>query len=80
MANTKRNEAGDPDVTYIRAKLEAIHEDVSLLKTQVDDLRQTEAGKKAVSKFVVAALAILGTTVGWLVDNAVTVAQHITIR
>lgn len=62
---------------YILAKLEEIHADVIDLKTHVDNLRQESAGKRAVSKFVISALAIIGATVGWLVDNAVSVAQHI---
>ena len=67
----------DKNIHYMLAKLEAIHEDVSLLKKQVDELRHVETGKKAVSRFVIGALAIIGATVGWLVDNAITVAQHI---
>lgn len=68
------------DISYIIAKLETIHTDVSLLKLQVDALRQQESAKKAVSKFVIGALAILGATTGWLIDNAIAVAQHIVIR
>lgn len=68
------------DVNYIIAKLETIHEDIVLLKTQVDELRQAETGRKAVSKFVIGTIAIIGATVGWLVDNAITVAQHIQIK
>lgn len=65
---------------YIQAKLESIHEDVQLLKAQVDDLRHTDSGRKAVSKFIVGAMAIIGATVGWLVDNAMEVARHITYK
>lgn len=64
-------------IDFVIAKLENIHEDLTLLKKQVDDLRQMDSGRKAVGKFLVAALTILGATVGWLVDNAVTVAKHI---
>lgn len=67
------------DINYIIAKLETIHEDIYQLKTQVDDLRHTDTGRKAVSRFVIGALAVLGATVGWLVDNAITVAQNIHI-
>ena len=70
----------DANIHYMLAKLEEIHEDVSLLKKQVDELRNVEAGKKAVSRFVIGALAIIGATVGWLVDNAITVAQHLEHR
>lgn len=70
----------DANIHYMLAKLEAIHEDVSLLKKQVDELRHVETGKKAVSRFVIGALAIIGATVGWLVDNAITVAQHLEYR
>lgn len=67
------------DINYIIAKLETIHEDISQLKKQVDELRHVDTGRKAVSRFVVGSLAILGATVGWLVDNALTVAQTIHI-
>ena len=68
------------ELSYLQAKLEAIHEDVKLLKQQVDDLRAEQHGRKAINKFVIAVLAVMGTTMGWLVDNAVTVANHIEIR
>lgn len=68
------------ELSYLQAKLEAIHEDVRLLKQQVDDLRTEQHGRKAVNKFVIAILAVMGTTVGWLVDNAVSVASHITLK
>ena len=68
------------ELSYLQAKLEAIHEDVKLLKQQVDDLRTEQHGRKAINKFVIAVLAVMGTTMGWLVDNAVTVANHIEIK
>ena len=54
------------EISYIVAKLENIHEDVNKLKDRVDNLRQAEAGRKAVTKFIVGSLGILGALVGWL--------------
>jgi hypothetical protein len=68
------------DINYIIAKLESIHEDIATLKQQVDNLRHADTGRKAVTRFMIGALAMVGATVGWLVDNAVTVAQNITIK
>lgn len=68
------------DINYIIAKLETIHEEIVILKQQVDTLRLRETSRSAVSKFVIGAVAIIGATVGWLVDNAITVAQHITLK
>jgi hypothetical protein len=68
------------DINYIIAKLETIHEDIVTLKQQVDTLRERETSRRAVSKFIIGAVAIIGATVGWLVDNAITVAQHITLK
>ena len=68
------------DINYIIAKLETIHEDIGVLKKQVDDLRQENTGRKAVTKFIIGTVAMIGATVGWLVDNAITVAQHITVK
>jgi len=67
------------DINYLQAKLEAIHEDVKLLKTQVDELRTEYHGRRAVNRFVIACIAVLGTTVGWLVDNALAVAGKIEV-
>lgn len=75
----QKGEAEGLSTDYLTAKLEAIHEDVRQLKLYVDGLRQESTGRKAVSRFIVAAIAIIGTTVGWLVDNAVSMAQQITI-
>lgn len=72
-----KEESMRSNISYIIAKLETIHEDVSLLKTQVDDLRHIDTGKKAGLKIILGALAILGATVGWLVDHAAVVAHHI---
>lgn len=66
-------------IAYLQAKLEQIHEDVKQLRAHVDSLRQEAAGRSAVSKFVIVALMTIGATVGWLVDNAVTVSQKIEI-
>lgn len=52
---------------YLSGKLEAIHEDVRTLKIQVDELRQSHYGRLAVNKFIYVCLAVLSTTVGWLV-------------
>lgn len=67
------------DISYLQAKLEDIHADVKLLKEHVDLLRTEHHGRKAVTKFVIACLAVLGTTVGWLVDNAIAVAAKVEI-
>lgn len=77
--NLKLKETGlmNRDIHYLTAKLEEIHDDVKELRAHVDILRQEAAGKRAVSKALVVALGLIGATVGWLVDNAVTVAQHI---
>lgn len=63
------------DVNYLTAKLEEIHDDVKQLQIHVDDLRQEAAGKRAVSRFMIAALGIIGATVGWLVDNIVSLTK-----
>lgn len=71
------NRPASTDLGYLLGKLEDIHADVRLLQQQVDYLRHESTGRKAVNKFIIGAMAIIGATVGWLVDNAVTVAQHI---
>lgn len=71
------NGSASTDLGYLLGKLEDIHSDVRLLQQQVDSLRQESTGRRAVNKFIIGTMAIIGATVGWLVDNAVSVAQHI---
>lgn len=65
------------DINYLTAKLEEIHEDVKVLQGHVDELRQEYHGRKAISKFMFGALGIIGATVGWLVDNVLSLAKHV---
>lgn len=65
------------DISYLLAKLEELHEDVRELKLHVDTLRQEQSGRKAVVRFLLAAMGIVGATVGWLVDNVISMAKHI---
>lgn len=65
------------NIDYLSAKLESIHEDVRLLATQVDELRQEQAGRKAVQRFTFAVLGVIGATLGWLIDNALSMAKNI---
>jgi hypothetical protein len=63
------------DIGYLMAKLEIIHSDVKDLNKAVALLQQESTAKKAVNRFIVTAVGILGATVGWLVDN-VLVMMH----
>jgi len=63
------------NLNYLIAKLEEVHEDVRELKQHVDELRQEAAGRRAVSRFTLAAMSIIGATVGWLVDNVLSLAK-----
>lgn len=68
------------DVNYLAAKLELIHEDVKQLQTHVDRLRQESTSRRAVGRVLLIALTVMGATVGWLVDNALSVANKIELR
>lgn len=63
------------DINYITAKLEEIHAAVVKLQTHVDELRQESAGRKAVQRFTLGALGIIGATLGWLIDNVISLAK-----
>lgn len=54
---------------YLQAKLEEIHEDVRILQKHVDELRQEAAGRKAVNRFVLTSLGVIGAVVGWLTNH-----------
>lgn len=58
-----------PDIHYLSAKLEEIHADVKQLQEHVDALRQESAGRKAVAKFMLGSMAVLGSIVGWLTTH-----------
>lgn len=58
-----------PTNEYLLAKLEEIHEDVKQLQTHVDELRQESAGRRAVHKFMLTSLGIIGAAVGWLTTH-----------
>ncbi len=47
------------------------------LETKIDELRRDHWGRQAVNKFIYGAIIVLGASVGWLIDNAVTVAKHL---
>jgi len=47
------------------------------LENKIDELRRDHWGRQAVNKFIYGALVILGVIVGWLVDNALTVAKYV---
>lgn len=51
------------NLEYIIAKLETIHEDVAELKKDVDELKETEAGRKAVARVLWAAAAAFGAAI-----------------
>ena len=50
---------------------------LSDLEAKIDELRKEYWGRQAVNKFLYGAIIALGATVGWLVDNAYTMAKHI---
>lgn len=47
-------------IDYIIAKLETIHEDVAELKKDVEELKETEAGRKAIAKVLWGIAASVG--------------------
>ena len=62
---------------YKAAKIEHLHDEVTKLVQQVDELRQEQAGRKAVQRFTFAVLGVIGATLGWLIDNALSMAKNI---
>lgn len=60
------------NVSYLIAKVEAMHEDIKLLTEQVDELRQESAGRRALNKFLLSSLGILGAILAWSIDKLIT--------
>lgn len=63
------------DVNYLLAKLEEIHEDVKQLQIHVDQLRQESAGRKAINRFLLATMGVMGATLGWVINNIVALGR-----
>jgi len=64
-------------VDYVTAKIEELKESLKNVKVQVEELRQEYYGRKAVHKIMLGALAAIGAVVGWLINNAIDVGNHI---
>jgi hypothetical protein len=73
MEKTKEAQckSSTPELIYFISRVETLIEDNKLLKTYVDELRQESSRRKGIQGFMIAVLGILGTVVGWLVDNAI---------
>ena len=63
------------DINYLVAKLEEIHEDVKQLQDHVDELRQEASGRRAIQRFMLATMGIIGATLGWLIDNIISMGR-----
>ena len=63
------------DINYLVAKLEEIHEDVKQLQIHVDELRQEASGRRAIQRFMLATMGIIGATLGWLIDNIISMGR-----
>lgn len=59
------------ELIYFISRVETLLEEHKLLKSYVDELRQESSRRKGVNGFLLAFLGILGTVVGWLVDNVI---------
>lgn len=68
---TKENTCQSHELIYFISRVETLIEDNKLLKAYVDELRQEASRRKGVLGFMLASLGILGTAVGWLIDNAI---------
>ena len=71
MEKTKEAPYQSHELIYFISRVETLIEDNKLLKTYVDELRQESSRRKGIQGFMLAVLGILGTVVGWLVDNAI---------
>ena len=71
MEKTKEAHYQNTELIYFISRVETLIEDNKLLKAYVDELRQESSRRKGIQGFMIAALGILGTAVGWLVDNAI---------
>lgn len=67
----KKIESQPAELIYFISRVETLIEENKVLKTFVDELRQEASRRKGINGFIIASLGIMGTIVGWLVDNAI---------
>lgn len=68
---TKETACQSHELIYFISRVETLLEEQKVLREYVDELRQESSRRKGVLGFMLASLGILGTAVGWLVDNAI---------
>jgi len=69
LAHLVERELDMKSIEYLLAKLETIHDDVKELQKHVDELRQESSGRRAVNRFVIGSLGVLGAVVAWVVQQ-----------
>lgn len=67
----KSQEIKATELIYFISRVETLLEEVKVLKSYVDELRQESSRRKGIHGFILATLGIIGAVVGWLVDNAI---------
>lgn len=67
----KSQEIKTTELIYFISRVETLLEEVKVIKSYVDELRQESSKRKGINGFILATLGIMGTIVGWLVDNAI---------
>lgn len=68
---TKERANSSVELIYFISRVETSLEEIKVLRAYVDELRQESSRRKGVQGFTLAALGVIGTVVGWLVDNAI---------